>query len=69
MTDLLLIFNDALTRCNSPPTANPALALKNIDEFLKEAYRIVSTSLQIVPLMLIDADAYRMHTSLRCIHT
>ncbi|TVY16898.1 Syntaxin ufe1 [Lachnellula arida] len=40
MTDLTPIFNELLKSHNAPPTADPSLTLQNIDEFLKEAYRI-----------------------------
>jgi syntaxin 18 len=42
MTDLTPILNDLLNSHNARPTSNPSLTLQNIDEFLKEAYRIVS---------------------------
>ncbi len=45
MTDLTPILNELLKTQNSPPTLDPSLALQNIDEFLKEAYRIVSQGL------------------------
>ena len=41
MTDLTPIFNELLKSHNARPTADPSLTLQNIDEFLKEAYRIV----------------------------
>jgi hypothetical protein len=41
MTDLTPLFNELLCRNNARPTARPSLALLNIDEYLKEAYRIV----------------------------
>lgn len=41
MTDLTPILNELLKSHNAPPTIDPSLALRNIDEFLKEAYRIV----------------------------
>ncbi|TAQ85012.1 hypothetical protein B7494_g6660 [Chlorociboria aeruginascens] len=42
MTDLTPILNELLKSHDAPPTANPSLALQNIDQFLKEAYRINS---------------------------
>jgi hypothetical protein len=42
MTDLTPILNELLKSHDAPPTIDPSLALQNIDEFLKEAYRIVS---------------------------
>jgi hypothetical protein len=42
MTDLTPILNERLKSQNSQPTLDPSLALQKIDEFLKEAYRIVS---------------------------
>jgi syntaxin 18 len=43
MTDLTPVLNELLKGYNAPATIDPSLALQNIDEFLKEAYRIVST--------------------------
>ena len=43
MTDLIPVLNELLKSRNAPPTANPTLSLQHIDEFLKEAYRIVSS--------------------------
>ncbi|RDW69600.1 T-snare protein-3 [Coleophoma cylindrospora] len=40
MTDLTPVFNELLKKHDARPTANPALSLENIDQFLKEAYRI-----------------------------
>jgi len=42
MTDLTPVLNELLRSHNAPPTASPSLTLANIDEFLKEAYRINS---------------------------
>ncbi|KAF7869906.1 hypothetical protein EAF04_004690 [Stromatinia cepivora] len=42
MTDITPEFNKLLKELNAPPTADPSLTLQNIDEFLKEAYRINS---------------------------
>ncbi|QSZ34369.1 hypothetical protein DSL72_005961 [Monilinia vaccinii-corymbosi] len=42
MTDLTPEFNKLLKELNAPSTADPSLTLQNIDEFLKEAYRINS---------------------------
>jgi syntaxin 18 len=44
MTDLTPLLNELLHQHNARPTANPSLSLLNIDEFLKEAYRIVRQS-------------------------
>jgi syntaxin 18 len=41
MTDLTPLLNELLRSHDAPPTAKPSLTLQNIDEFLKEAYRIV----------------------------
>jgi syntaxin 18 len=41
MTDLTPSLNELLKSLDSRPTADPTLTLQNIDEFLKEAYRIV----------------------------
>lgn len=41
MTDLTPLLNELLKSHDAKPTANPALSLDNIDQFLKEAYRIV----------------------------
>jgi len=41
MTDLTPLLNEMLRHHNARPTAKPSLALQNIDEYLKEAYRIV----------------------------
>lgn len=41
MTDLTLTFNASLGELNAPPTRQSPVSLQNIDEFLKEAYRIV----------------------------
>lgn len=41
MTDLTPVLNELLKRHDAPPTADPALTLRDIDEFLKEAYQIV----------------------------
>lgn len=41
MTDLTPIFSDLLKSHNAR-LAKPSLSLQNVDEFLKEAYRIVS---------------------------
>lgn len=41
MTDITPEFNKLLMGLNAPPTIDPSLTLQNIDEFLKEAYRIV----------------------------
>ncbi|THV47354.1 hypothetical protein BGAL_0316g00080 [Botrytis galanthina] len=42
MTDITPEFNKLLMGLNAPPTIDPSLTLQNIDEFLKEAYRINS---------------------------
>ncbi|KAI9644906.1 hypothetical protein NHQ30_006940 [Ciborinia camelliae] len=42
MTDLTPEFNRLLKELNAPSIADPSLTLQNIDEFLKEAYRINS---------------------------
>jgi hypothetical protein len=42
MTDLTPVLNDLLESHDARPTVDPSLSLRNIDEFLKEAYRIVS---------------------------
>jgi len=41
MTDLTPLLNAELKRREAPPTVAPSLTLQSIDEFLKEAYRIV----------------------------
>lgn len=41
MTDLTPLLNEELKRRDASPTIDPSLSLQNIDEFLKEAYRIV----------------------------
>jgi syntaxin 18 len=41
MTDLTPLLNELLRHHNARLSANPSLALLNIDEYLKEAYRIV----------------------------
>lgn len=41
MTDLTPELSQLLKGLNAPLTADPSLTLQNIDEFLKEAYRIV----------------------------
>lgn len=43
MTDVTPLFNEALQRQNALPIKSTPLSLQNIDEFLKEAYRIVGT--------------------------
>ncbi|ESZ89612.1 hypothetical protein SBOR_10003 [Sclerotinia borealis F-4128] len=40
MTDLTPELNKLLKSLNAPPTADPSLTLQNIDDFVKEAYRI-----------------------------
>lgn len=45
MTDLTPVLNELLKSHDARPTASPSLTLQNIDEFLKEAYRIVSLSI------------------------
>ncbi|KAB8298035.1 hypothetical protein EYC80_001807 [Monilinia laxa] len=42
MTDLTPELNELLKELNAPATADPSLTLQNIDEFLREAYRINS---------------------------
>jgi hypothetical protein len=42
MTDLTPVLNELLKSHDARPTIDPSLSLKTIDEFLKEAYRIVS---------------------------
>lgn len=42
MTDLTPVLNELLKGHDARPTADPSLTLQNIDEFLKEAYKIVS---------------------------
>ncbi|ATZ56017.1 hypothetical protein BCIN_12g05560 [Botrytis cinerea B05.10] len=42
MTDITPEFNKLLMGLNAPPTVDPSLTLQNIDEFLREAYRINS---------------------------
>jgi syntaxin 18 len=42
MADLTPTLNELLKSHDAPPTRDPSLTLRNIDEFLKEAYRIVS---------------------------
>jgi syntaxin 18 len=41
MTDLTPLLNELLHHHDARPTANPSLTLLNVDEYLKEAYRIV----------------------------
>lgn len=43
MADLTPVLNELLKSRNAPPTTKQAFTLQNIDEFLKEAYRIVRT--------------------------
>lgn len=45
MTDRTPVLNELLKGHDARPTANPTLTLQNIDEFLKEAYRIVSPNM------------------------
>lgn len=40
--DLTPVFNEALARHNAPPIVSVPYSLDDIEEFLKEAYRIVS---------------------------
>ncbi len=42
MTDLTPLFNEALKKHNAPPARKVAPSLQHLDEFLKEAYIIVS---------------------------
>jgi syntaxin 18 len=42
MADLTPTLNELLKSHDARPTLDPSLTLRNIDEFLKEAYRIVS---------------------------
>ena len=42
MTDLTPILNELLRSHDARPTADTSLSFQKIDEFLKEAYRIVS---------------------------
>ncbi|KAH6676272.1 snare-complex protein syntaxin-18 N-terminus-domain-containing protein [Halenospora varia] len=42
MTDLTPLLNELLKAHDAKPTTKPSLSLQNIDEFLKEAYRINS---------------------------
>lgn len=44
MTDLTPVLNELLRSHNARATANKAFTVQNIDEFLKEAYRIVRVS-------------------------
>lgn len=44
MTDLTPLLNEVLKRHDAPSTANTSLSLQHIDEFLKEAYRIVGVT-------------------------
>lgn len=46
MTDLTPVLNELLKSHDARPTVNPSLTLKSIDEFLKEAYRIVSLQMR-----------------------
>lgn len=41
MTDLTPLFNQALAKRHAPAVANCPLSTEHLDEFLKEAYRIV----------------------------
>lgn len=41
MADLTIIFSEMLKRHNGAPPNGLSLSTKSIDEFLKEAYRIV----------------------------
>jgi syntaxin 18 len=41
MSDLTPVLNELLKSHDARPTTRPSLSLKTIDEFLKEAYRIV----------------------------
>jgi hypothetical protein len=63
MTDLTPILNELLKSHDGRPTIDPSLALQNIDEFLKEAYRIVSPFPPANPRSLLT-DAYRTRISL-----
>lgn len=45
MTDLTPILNELLKGYDARPTADPAITLRNLDGFLKEAYEIVSPSI------------------------
>lgn len=58
MTDLTPELSQLLKGLNAPPlTADPSLTLQNIDEFLKEAYRIVCHRINL---------AHIRHTDLPC---
>jgi hypothetical protein len=62
MTDLTPILNELLKSYDARPTANPSLTLQNIDEFLKEAYRIVSSvTLNLVRIVLISPHRIRIY--------
>ena len=55
--DLTPVLNELLKGHDAKPTLDPSLALQNIDEFLKEAYRIVSLLLPLPDSAL--THAYR----------
>ena len=40
MAQLTVVFNDLLKQRESPPTRRKLFSVDNLDEFLKEAYRI-----------------------------
>ncbi|KAI9839156.1 MAG: hypothetical protein M1819_003149 [Sarea resinae] len=44
MTDISPVLNEALKRHDAPPIVRPTGRLPNVDEFLKEAYRIIDSS-------------------------
>jgi syntaxin 18 len=50
MTDITPDLNEQLKGRNAPPTRDPSLTLQSIDEFLKEAYRIVCRTLSRCPI-------------------
>ena len=62
MTDLTPVFNELLKKHDAQPTVNPDLTIQNIDEFLKEAYRIVSLSCNL------EARRYFANTWIECTH-
>jgi hypothetical protein len=70
MTDLTPVLNDLLKNHDARPTTNPSLTLQSIDEFLKEAYRIVSPryhSQEAFPYHLQNAHIASLNSYLKAI--
>lgn len=56
MADITAVFNTALKAHNAPPVTSHRYSIDRLDEFLKEAYSIVGSSLLLEAYPTTDMD-------------